>query len=181
MAIARLDGPGSAWKVTSNRLREEAGMTAKSQPWTIQSHIQLRGLPQSERMRDLINVVFTQRYRECKNVENREEVYKGVVVDVSLPLEKSETTTDGRWPKLSGKSLIYSFQHDLVFSGSGHMQMLGWPRTWPESSGLTDDLLRDLAGSVGDSVPIAAVIVSGLWLNPLAPWWRPPDQAQPQP
>lgn len=148
-------------------MRDSLSMAMDSRPWT--PHHELRGLPNSDRMRDLIDVSYHRARRDTMDADTDEkEVPRGLFLDVSQGMMRARLCRD-LLNSFGTKSMVYSYEHDIVLSGASHLQLFGWSRD-RMSNFFSDDTLRDLAGE-SISVPSLAIVLLALWMNPFADWW----------
>ena len=71
--------------------------------------------------------------------------------------------------------VLYSMEADATISGRAHLQLMGWPVSFIERSGISDSECRDLAGN-SFSCPISCLISCCMIMNRFGPWWSESEQ-----
>ena len=130
--------------------------------------MRIAGCSPSERQLDLIDIGWVvRRNAYAKDVVSK-EIRKGWWVNMSQSVQRQPW--GAHIGTLCRNAQWYSYEHDMVLSGASLMALMGWPRNFVQS-GFGNHDLQELAGE-GFSVPIAALCVYVLYLNPWAPWWH---------
>lgn len=153
------------WRAKSVQLRDQLRLGATARPWT--SRAKLRGLPDVERMRDVLDVCFAHMRQKHPNVPVAELIKSlwanpGQAVQ-RKPIRKKPDT-------LASNTILYSYEKDCVLSGDSHLVLLGWPKHSAPLTHVTEAECRDMSAN-GFSVPIACQLMKAFYLCPFAPWW----------
>jgi hypothetical protein len=159
-----------AWRTHSSTIRAASCIPKNSKPWTTREGVALRGLPDSERVRDLLDTAFAIQQRINPASSSTEELLRGLMVDVSVAVQRKPWSTSP--PTVTTRSMLYSFEKDVVLSGHAHMRLMGWPADRCPAERFSDTDLRALAGE-SYSVPLSTMLNFTLFCNPWGPWWKP--------
>ena len=143
-------------------------MAVQFNPWS-QLHPRLHGVPQSARMRDVLNVGFWKLRLMQKHKENGELIH-GAFCNLQQSVSRMPVTV-GQLPCFGTNSIIYSYQKDTVFTGASHHRAIGWPVHTMPSGIFSDHDLRNLAGE-SFSLPLCTLLQTAIFLNPHAVWFR---------
>ena len=141
--------------------------------WTARAGVRLRGFPDSERQRDVLDVCFAAEQRKCLSQTVLELTWDSWC-DTSQSVERllarrggiGTLATCGQW---------YSYERDCVLSGAGQLCLLGWPSRFMPNEVFRDYECRLVAGDCF-SVPIAAQRSFIYFMNRHTPWWKDPDR-----
>ena len=156
------------WPLDSIDTRRKLKMALQFNLWS-QQKPRLHGVPSSERMRDVLNVSYW-KLRFARQDASNEELIKDVFCNIQQSVSRLPLTRD-HLPCFGTNTIIYSFQHDQVFTGSSHLRFIGWPLQMMPSGIFSDNEQRNLAGE-SFSVPLCALLQTAIFLNPMAVWWR---------
>jgi len=151
------DIPQPQWRTISKEVRSKLGISPHFRPWT-QAGKELRFVPRSSRMRDVLDVAWASSERRTP-----------------LHCDLSQCVSRKRWshdiaPCLTGSTVMYDFAADEVWSAVCNLAVQGHPVKDLSLSNLSAAQVRDLAGE-GIFLPNLAVVLCGLFLNSKAPWW----------
>ena len=147
----------------TSSIRTKMGLAITKMPWSDQG-ARYRGVPASARQVDLANIQY---WRMRLQHSTPPAVFlKHAYVNLSQGLERG-SLNQRNVPCFGVNSLIYSYARDCTLSGAAHLRCMGWPK---EYCSFSDGEHRNLAGE-SFSCPIAATIMTALWLQPYAEWW----------
>ena len=89
----------------------------------------------------------------------------------AVPSQPVRTRPWGPFPAvLSAQTVVYSYELDVAFSGTAHMQLMGQgeiPFDWSDS-------VRRQYAAEGSPVPLIALVLNAVYLHPYALWWSRP-------
>ena len=156
------------WEAHSSTTRSHHQIARASKPWTSRRHVQLKGVPDSARIRDVIDVGFAIRQKSNHHSVSTKDLIRDLFADVATSVHRLPYKQRGLGV-FRQNSLIYSYDADVLLSGMSHMQLMGWPKS-ALSSGFSDADLRHLAGEYY-SLPICTMITFCLYCNPWGSWW----------
>ena len=159
-----------AWRTHSSTIRAASGIPKNAKPWTTRPAVALRGLPDSERVHDLLDTAFAMQQRINPAGSTTEELVRGLMVDVSVAVQRKPWSTSP--PTVTTRSMLYSFEKDTTLSGHAHMRLMGWPSDRSPAERFSDSDLRALAGE-SYSVPLSTLLNFTLFCNPWGTWWQP--------
>ena len=122
-------------------IRHAHALPAGASPWSSQAA--LRGLPDSERQRDVLDVAFL-----IARARNPQATTKELVRSLwANPSQCVARTPWGQRPATPTTSaLVYSFASDCVLSGEALLRGLGWPRGFAPQEMFTEHQIRGMAG-----------------------------------
>jgi hypothetical protein len=160
----------SKWRAESAAWRNKLRISPDYSPWTSRQDVKLFLLPQTERVKDLVNVCAA----ECL-VRHREEKVRqpnwsrwGWVTDVLADVSQSHsrktfTNSLGVNPCMTTSSIFYSFGMDRALIPLDHLKMQGLPaQTMSFPIGITQANMRDLAGNMMFLPSLATVLTAVL-------------------
>jgi hypothetical protein len=141
-------------------------MSGDAAPWTRAPTTKLRGLPQTPRVRDLVNVGFGARMKQNPNMSTL-ELKQGLWANPSQSIARKPWSVVPATTTTSCE--LYSYEADAVLSGLAMMRCMGHPS---DSCPIECFSERDLRSRAGESfsVPIIAVLTYAFYLSPFAPW-----------
>ena len=127
--------------------------------------MRLRGVTDSQRQRDLIDIAFEARRKEFP----LQASYRDIVHDFYVDLQQSvkRKPWSARFRTLRSRSHVYSFTHDRCITGSDQLRLLGWPTQYTQ--GMEQVACAELA-EPGIPLPAVVIIETVMWANPFAPW-----------
>ena len=161
------------WKTHSSRLRNERDLGPRSSPYTSLPEVQLKGLPATERQKDIVDVGFMFKRNRLLAETGKVPSTSGITRD--LWCDPSQGIQRKPWSNhpccLTQATEMYSYEADAVLSGLGHLQLMGFPSDCAPTDLHTESAYRRLAGEVY-SVPIMSLILTSIYLCPSMPWWR---------
>ena len=134
------------WRQDSAEYRGRCNMSQNSTPWTGQPRVRLCGLPNQERVRDIVDICYGQ---ACKKLKSKDPkvVRQNLWCNPSQSLSHSAKAVFDRPGTFTKSSRWYSYRHDATLTGSGQLQLLGWHTG---AAGVTDDFresdTRSLSG-----------------------------------
>ena len=164
----RESGDLANWRAKHAQVRAAHGLPPDYRPWTSQAHVQLRGLPDSERYRDILDIGFAIMQKRFAG-KSTAQVAKGLWASPSQCVSRSPWSYSLATPTTSLE--IYSYEKDWVLSGDSMLRLLGWPENRFPVEKFSNHELRGLAGE-SFSIPIVTQLTMAFYLNALAPWWR---------
>jgi hypothetical protein len=162
------------WKSHSSAIRSAEGLAKHGgTKWCELPGIKLKGLPDSERMRDVLNIGFLLRMKQAEAQDLRlttDELVYDFWCDVAQGVQRKPYRY-GSPPTFKQNTIAYSFAEDLVLTGYQHMILMGWPPVFLSES-VSDAHYRSLSGE-SYSLPIITVLHYIMWCNPYGSWWAP--------
>jgi hypothetical protein len=160
----------ATWAAHSVHMRDKLHMPADHKPWTGELHAELRGVPVSDRQREVLDIAwFSAMHAKENKGKDRKELAANLWATPSASVQRKPW---GKQPgTLTSGSEIYSFAADSVLSGMSNLRLMGHAEAEGPIGVFSETELRDLAGS-GVSVPLYSQILLVLISNPYAPWWR---------
>ena len=156
------------WTADKFEARSKLKMADGLMPWTEFAKPQCNILMRSERCVEVANVAWFKLRRQYKAIKQM-QLRQNAWCDIS----QNVTRTPCSWgvlPVYTTSSLIYSYERDLVLSGSAHLMSMGWPSESHPMGDFSDCACRSLSGD-SCSVPCTALVMCSCILNPWAPWW----------
>ena len=163
----RLKSEFSEWRSEHVVARDTLEVPVAEAPWSQRNGIALQGLPNSMRMKDNIDLCMLNYLKKNPKMSIEEAAQK---------LWCNPSQSAGRFPcaedpgTLITSSLAYSYRHDAVLSGEGHLRVLGRPEWQCPGELFTEHQLRHLAGEACSSVCMG-IVLTAYYANPWAPWW----------
>lgn len=152
----------TAWALTTKKARARLGISQSYNPWTDRRPAPaLRNVPDSMRVRELVNIAWASRPRPERHLP--------FFVDVSQDVSRKPWSSHP--PCLTRSSVIYSFEADDVVSARGKLALQGF--LVRELRGLELLLDSDKSDMAGEAMclPNLATVLVALWLSPAASWW----------
>ena len=100
-------------------------MSQRSTPWTGLPRVRLCGLPNSERMRDIVDVCYGQ---ACKKLKSKDPdvVKQNLFCNPTQSLAHSAKAVFDHPGTFTKSSCWYSYKHDATLTGASQLQLLGW-------------------------------------------------------
>ena len=160
------------WLQTSEAVRTKHNVPKATKPWTSKPNVQLRGVPGTPRVLDVLDTVWAIATQQAPRAASTGKIAQGLWVDLSQDVQRQPVTAHARGKGLHGmatSSIFYSYSADAVLSGKAHLQLLGHPLSRMRRR-FTESQLRHLAGE-GCSVPHAALAPFLMFANPHGQWW----------
>ena len=167
------------WHSHSVKERSRLGMPHDQRPWT--SHAALCGVPQLDRVRDLLDVGYYRVLREAQLAalrKNNVQRYDPEALKATLWTDCSQAVQRkpiGPLHALHCNSYVYSHAQDLVIPGVGHFHLHGYPRVDLSMFGDSDKdhaaAARQLMGE-SFSLPSGSQVLLAAILTARAPWWQ---------
>ena len=140
-----------------------------ARPWTSRSS--LRGLPQLDRVLDVVDTSFWAAHQARPGVPIAaltRDLWVNVIHSVHmLPFSAGRP---GTWTR---NGVWYNYGRNTTLSGQGQMQLLGWRPEDVASKHLSDRELRDLSGDAF-SMPVSTIFSTCCFLNPWSVIWKSP-------
>jgi hypothetical protein len=159
------------WKNHSATKRDSLEIAPDAAPWTGRPGILLRGLPDSARQRDILDVAFA-----TKRKQQPDATFE--MLQASLWANPSQGIQRAPWahqpPTLCTSAEVYTFAGDAVLSGNAHFLMNGWPQGFCPRDLFQEQELRNMAGEAV-SLPCLSLVMFAFYCNPHAPWWDTKD------
>ena len=157
----------ATWKTHSSVIRSKHNLPKQSKSWTGRPGICLRGVPNLDRVHDVIDCAFS--IHRAKNPKaSTKELVDGLMVDISQAVQRKPWSVGAR--TVTTRTHFYVFSEDCSLAGASHMKLMGWP-TSRLGQQFTDHELRVLAGE-SYSLPWNAVFHALLYCNPFGEWWQ---------
>jgi hypothetical protein len=151
-----------------NQVRTKHNVPKTSKPWTSKPGVVLRGVPDSDRMRDVIDTCFAVERSKAPDMK-LQDLLCGLIVDVSQQVNRQPWSRIGRTALPS--SILYSFEHDSTLSGAASMKLLGWPSRCLPFHKFSDKEFANLGGE-SYSLIWATVFHGLMFTNPWGEWWQ---------
>ena len=127
----------------------------------------MRGLPQQDRVADLLNVRWAQhKQRHTEKALCTADLLQDFWCDASQDVLRRE---GGSLGALTPRCLWYSYEHDMTLDGIDSISLQGAPRN--TCADFTSSELKNLAGESYHAASIGAYLYA-YYLNPFAPWWK---------
>jgi len=159
------------WRVHSSDIRAKYGIPRDSRPWTKRAATKLKGVEQTPRQKDVLDVGFALRLQASPIDTTTAQLVKDYWADVSSSVSRLPFSHGIQ--SYRQNSCHYSYEKDVVISGAFHMRTLGWPeQVLPRS--VSDTMYRRMSGEAF-SVPICFMLHWIMWCNPWGPWWQQCD------
>ena len=155
-----------AWQHQASLWRQKLGVPKKLSLWTQNPDFVGQGLPQTERVRELVNLAAMQAVggtlQTISQAKSDRKFLKkqvaNLVLDVSQNPERHAFTKQGKFPCLTTSSSLYWYARDGMLVPLEHMLLQGHRRTLTIPKSMTPKSLRHLAGE-GMSLPCLGLIV----------------------
>ena len=160
---------GSRWRSRSVDARRARKLPSDSKLWTSRPEVKLRGLPDSQRQRDYLDVLFGSAVVQNPGVDAA-SLAKNLWGDPSQNVDRIPKKHKKGVGTLTTSTALYSFECDAVLSGAAGIQLMGWHRGAAPMEQVSESTARNLAGD-SFSVPLAALMQCALFWNPHTPWW----------
>ena len=126
--------------------------------------MKLRGLPDSQRQRDYLDVLFGSAVVQNPGVDAA-SLAKNLWGDPSQNVDRIPKKHKKGVGTLTTSTALYSFECDAVLSGAAGIQLMGWHRGAAPMEQVSESTARNLAGD-SFSVPLAALMQCALFWNP---------------
>ncbi|CAE7260889.1 unnamed protein product [Symbiodinium sp. CCMP2592] len=148
------------WHNQSVAWRDRLEVSRNYGPWTQSPHTQLQGLPKSDRVKDLVDLVALEKTRGTKRSwQQMQNALHGHFVDVSQSHQRCKcSNTGGFMPTMTTGSIYYSYEADMVLCAREHMMLQGHDNTFRVPVGMAPRQLRSMAGN-GMSLPSLATMI----------------------
>jgi hypothetical protein len=157
-----------SWCKQKRDFMHSLGCNADFAPWTSATRgksITLRGVPDTERDRSVLDCAWTARVQSSE-WPDMNAARKGFYADTHDSVIRKPW---GPLMALKQSQTIYTFELDYVLSGWAHMRLHGWSNA-TKVDGLTDVDLRSLAGE-SFALPSCTLVHYLYYRNPHASWW----------
>ena len=164
-------GHNLLWLAKDRTTRDRVGLARGASPWSERKA--LRGVPPSQRVKNLLDIAFWKHRTQFPGV-GEAELVRNTWVHISQELDRIPISKPLA-PCLLSNSVLYSMEADATISGRAHLQLMGWPVSFIERSGISDSECRDLAGN-SFSCPISCLISCCMIMNRFGPWWSEWEQ-----
>ena len=149
-------------------MRHFYGLPSDYCPWTTNPGVQLCGVRDDPRAREILDIGFAVACR-AKPGFPFNEVAKGLWANPSQDIDRKPWSSSGPMG-LATSIFLYSYEHDIGLSGFANLRIIGHPTGTSPMGVLAEDKLRNLAGECF-SVPVIAMVIGSFAFNPSAPWW----------
>ncbi len=155
-----MSGEAGKWESIHRAVRNKLHLSQDRQYWSAGSQRELRGVPNSARMRDAIQISWGSRKPRQRSLPWMQDL--------------SQCTSRRPWgpviPCVTTSALIYDFSIDACMTSRDVLLAMGFPVRTMDLCNLSPVQLTDVAGEF-IFLPNLAIIIVALYLNPLAPWW----------
>ena len=153
------------WQDNHKVVRATLGISPSFKPWTQAPGTppRLSGVPDSARMRDLIDIAWSSRHRKHRTLP--------FYCDISQCASRMKWGTELGCMTTSAR--IYDFGQDKVLSSFDMFLLQGLPAREMHFVEGSHRQLYKLAGE-GMFCPSVSMLMLAVRLNPLAPWWATP-------
>lgn len=158
------------WRAHSALIRDRLKLPASGdghRPWTSRAGVHLRGLPDSHRQRDVLDVCFAAAARRRPDL-TVSQLVRDLWCNPGQGVQRLPYSE--RPPTFSSSCIMYHFGRDVALSGEAHMRLIGWNLGVAPLEVMTDGDSRSLSADAF-SVPIAALMTWAIYQIPSAPWW----------
>ena len=159
------------WQINSEQARTKIGMPFSAKPWTSSRRFQNSKFQGDGSHSDILDVYFYKMQKEAAERGNADEDLD-MWADYSQSVNRFACRAGGP-PAIMTSTMLYSFRHDITYSKSSHLRMLGWPKVMMGSD-FKNTEVNSLAAD-GWSLPVCASVAAACWCNPFAPWWKRTD------
>ena len=158
------------WRVNSAAMRGELGISARWCCWTGPTRladVQCRGIPQVERMLDVLDCAWAARIKGNPGLSTT-ELRKGFFAAPSQSVARKPWSTG--IGALVCNTVLYSFELDTLIGGQYPFNLHDFPRTDAHQHFSSNQLTQ----LIGESffLPSCATVAYSFYLSPHAPWWR---------
>ena len=155
------------WKQASVHVRCALQMGGSSSPWTSRQKL-LRGLPDTPRVRDLLDVCWHAAKRAQPHLSD-DDLAATLYCNTSQSVSRLPCSFE--LPTQAGSAAVYHYASDAVLTGFSRMRLHGWSPRSLDYHSFTQSDLKKLSGQAF-SVPLATLLTLVTYLNADAPWWR---------
>ena len=152
------------WRQHSSAVRSSLNLPRTSMPWS-EAGAALRGIGNSERKIDLVNVAWGARVQELGQRKSVQEMATNFWIDLGFSISRRPWSQKLR--AIHKNSQLYSYQYDRCLTGDDCMQINGWPQGYVRGIPQTD--LLSMAAD-GTSLPMVSVLQFVVWSNPFSDW-----------
>ena len=140
-------------------------------PYTDWRGFKGRGLAHTQRILDLLNIVYAEECKRssmqinCVSKNQNSSVLETMLVDVSQSHQRiTKSSVRGDCPCLTTSSELYSFKLDRVLLPQEHLYLQGWSRNVRLPRSFAREDVRRLAGE-GIALPCLGLVVSALMIS----------------
>ncbi len=155
---------------TATQQRNLLGVSSTFADWT--KTAKLRGVPNSDRYRDCLDVCWGAALKAAPEGTKRSDLVKGLWCNPSQAVQRKPWNPDSGGT-VTTSSTWYSFEHDCVLDSVDFLRLHGHPALI-HFTGLSEREAKML-GEEAFSVPIVTAFLSVFYYLPWAPWWQPPQ------
>ena len=149
----------------SEMVRTRIGMPFGSSPWIPFAHN--KNITGTEREKDVQDVCYFKMRKEME-AANLTVSTQDMWCDYSQSVHRLPCRRAGPSAILSS-TMLYSYGHDVTFSKSSHMRLLGWPKDMMGGE-FKESEFNNMAADAW-SLPACAAVCAASSCNPHAPWW----------
>jgi hypothetical protein len=146
-------------------------MSTKSAPWTSNRSLSLTGVPQSQRVYDVLDVGWQWRLKSLPSGTSTSDARRGFWANCSQAIQRAPFFEDGGVITTSG--CWYTYEHDFCLDGHDFVLLQGAPIGTTPASSFSARQLRDL-GAEAFSAPCISCFTYAAYLNPYGSWWQSP-------
>lgn len=171
------------WKQDTASRRNMLGMSPSYRPWTQLLQKKLKGVPDCDRIREMLDIIW---YERClmhsealgmsaqvlagpAGAQFHQQLCQDLVIDVSQALPRKTAAATGLGC-LTQSMVAYVYSMDQVLKGYQHLQLQGWPLAWSQQLAGNPAAATSLAGE-GWFLPCISCVLLALWACP-GPWWE---------
>ena len=158
----------AVWRRNSSSMRQKLGLPRATNEWSARKSAglaSLRGVCDSERQRDLLDVAWASRRQSFSAATPLATLKVGFWVDVSGSVARKPWGDS--MPGMSSTSQIYSFECDRCLSGTDMIKAFAWPAGY--LAGASQAELMAVA-SGASPLPMVCILQLLHWAQPFAPW-----------
>lgn len=161
---------GTKWRQRSAAIRESLLISPTYSPWTRRNEFQGLGIPHTQRVLDLLNVVTAERLYSLEipfsaRDSQIEEAMAESFVDVSQSHDRRPCSHQhGCLPTVTTSTLLYSFSKDSVVLPQELFMLHGFPRHMAIPPGMTQSNFRSMVGN-GMCAPSLAQSLGALFVS----------------
>ena len=130
------------------------GIPCTTGSWS--SSVACRGVPDSDRMKSMLDVALMGRRRQNRDLE-RSQIVRDFWLDLSQPVRSLNRQLKTGMPALEQKSIIYSYEYDIVLTAEHCMMLMCFPSDW---IGAHEDMGMRAVAAGTPSAPIMSMLLT---------------------
>jgi hypothetical protein len=160
---------GCEWMRHSADVRATLGATCEEMPWCLEPGT--RGVPETPRQHDCVNVAWIAR-RRAMPLASVQEMIKDYFVDTNSSIH---FRAFGDLKGMMCGSTYYSFELERMLSPEEHLKVLGYDTTAISFENMTSRDIRDLSGNANPLQTVGVIMMALLSALPLKDFWYSND------